>query len=169
MLALAAASDVLFADTFDACCLPGTAESALAPFAHDERISIVGPDIVLDPICAEPLILAMHELATNAHKYGALSVPAGHVELSWRISPSDKSKCDIRWIERNGPAVTNPTRSGLEKHLLKAQRGLAAVTISYESEGLICILTVPALRPRESALDELSEPTVAGVGVSQPH
>lgn len=143
--ALATASEVLFAESFEVCALPETAEAALAPFSQDARISLEGPPVLLDPDCCEPLILALHELATNAHKYGALSVDEGNVGLSWSIVGPGRSKCAIRWIEKGGPLVHAPVRSGLGQRLLARQRGLEKVTVSYEPAGLSCEIVVPVI------------------------
>ncbi len=105
-----------------------------------------GARAILDPICCEPLILALHELATNAHKYGSLSVPQGRVELSWEVAMSDASKCILRWVETDGPVIQVPVRAGLGLRLLKRQKGLDSVTISYDPDGLTCELTVPLAR-----------------------
>ena len=144
--ALANASEVLFAEEFAACALPETAVAALAPFADEERMSLSGPNVILDAVTCEPLVLALHELATNAHKYGALSVPQGKVEISWQILDSDPSKCVIRWVEKDGPIVRPPEHSGLGQRLLTRQRGLEAVDISYNASGLACELVVPTRR-----------------------
>ncbi len=149
--ALANATEVLFAEEFEACSLPDTAVAALAPFADEDRMSLSGPDVILDAASCEPLVLALHELATNAHKYGALSVSCGKVELSWRVSSSDPSKCIIRWTEKDGPIVHPPTHSGLGQRLLKQQRGLEAVDISYNAAGLIFELVVPTARAKVPA------------------
>ncbi len=150
--ALAKASEVLFAEEYENCALPDTAVAAMAPFADDERMSLSGPSLVLDASSCEPLVLALHELATNAHKHGSLSVPLGRVELSWKVARTDPSKCVIRWVEKNGPIVHAPVRSGLGQRLLARQRGLDAVDIRYDATGLICELLVPlgqsGARPR---------------------
>lgn len=142
IIALATASEVLFAERYDSCALPEIALAALAPFANDDRLSSDGPPVDLDPDCAEPLVLALHELATNAHKYGSLSVVTGKVELSWHIARTDKSKCVIRWVEKNGPLVHPPVRAGLGQLLLTPQRGLGSVRLDYAPSGLICELSV---------------------------
>ncbi len=141
--ALATASDMLFAGHFETCALPHVAEAALAAFAHDGRLVLAGPPQALKPESCEPLMLALHELATNAHKYGALSVPTGSVELSWQTSTEKPPKCVLHWTEKGGPQVRPPVRSGLGSRLLKPQRGLDDVTIAYEPSGVICALTVP--------------------------
>ncbi len=141
--ALAQASDVLFADHFETCALPGAAEAALAAFSQDGQISMSGSPATLDPASCEPLMLALHELATNAHKYGALSVPQGRVSLTWKVLPSTATKCVLQWVEKGGPMVHPPARSGLGSRLLRRQRGLDDVAITYDPNGLICELTVP--------------------------
>lgn len=140
--ALAKASDIMFADRFESCALPETAVAALAPFTQQGRISISGPSAQLDVNACEPLVLALHELATNAHKYGALSVESGRVDLSWQIDASHKPVCKIRWVESDGPLVQPPSRRGLGQYLLKAQKGLASVDIRYAPTGVVCEIAV---------------------------
>ena len=91
-------------------------------------------------------MLALHELATNAVKYGALSVPQGRVDLSWRVLPSPPSDTILmRWAEANGPPVSAPTRRGLGTRLLARQSGLEDVAVHFNPEGLVCEITVKAM------------------------
>lgn len=146
VIALAKANEILFGDQFEACRLPDVAEAALAPFAEDERLSVDGPAISLDPDCCEPLALALHELATNAHKHGSLSAASGRVELSRHHASADGSKCIIRWEEKGGPIVQAPARFGLGQRLLSPQRTLESVTVRYEPTGVVCELVAPLAR-----------------------
>ncbi|MGL5114862.1 MAG: CHASE3 domain-containing protein [Beijerinckiaceae bacterium] len=79
-----------------------------------QRLRLSGPDITLRPDAAQNIGLALHELATNAAKYGALTVTAGYVELMWSVMPESDGTPMIKmsWKERGGPAVTTPTRTG---------------------------------------------------------
>jgi two-component system CheB/CheR fusion protein len=118
----------------------------LAPVAAggERRVHAGGPDVTLDPSLAVPLGLALHELATNATKYGALSKPGGTVELSWtvkRVGSGDHLA--LTWRERGGPIVTAPVRRGFGTSLI--ERGLpdAQIERSFEPEGLICRIELP--------------------------
>jgi two-component sensor histidine kinase len=93
------------------------------------------------------LSLALHELGTNATKYGALSVPEGQVEITWGVAdhPSG-SQFSFKWQERDGPRVTPPTRRGFGSRLI--ERGLAGslggdVQISYDPVGLVLTIDAP--------------------------
>lgn len=87
----------------------------LAPFTEpgSARVNVSGPDILLRSEAAEAVGLALHELATNAVKYGALSVPDGHVTISWapEYHGREPRQFLVNWIERGGPTVTPPSRT----------------------------------------------------------
>jgi two-component sensor histidine kinase len=120
-------------------------ESALAPYRTGQgRFSISGPDFDITPNQALTLALAINELATNAMKYGALSVAGGHVEARWTIAPANTgSLLRFEWQESNGPPVAAPTRSGFGSRLIKTMLAGdfdGAVDLRYEPSGLICVL-----------------------------
>jgi two-component sensor histidine kinase len=106
-----------------------------------------GPPLRLKPSQVVPMSLILHELATNAWKYGALSKPEGLVNLSWRTSEEQgKTVLHMDWREENGPPVTRPTRFGFGSRLidLSAVQGLrGAVELKYEPTGLRVVLTAP--------------------------
>ena len=115
----------------------------LRPFGLDERVTLAGPPCSLSPPQAQAMAMAIHELATNAVKYGALSVPSGVIELSWS---RQQGKLRLGWLERGGPPVSTPTRVGLGASIL--ERALAgalggAVAREWRPEGLACRLTLP--------------------------
>ncbi len=111
-----------------------------------ERLSLEGEEVQLTPSAALALGMAIHELATNAVKYGALSQPEGRVNVAWKRSAGDDAVADapmkwlvLDWIETEGPEVAIPTRSGFGTLLL--QRGLShelggAATLDFRPEGL---------------------------------
>ena len=110
--------------------------TAVAPHAPIARFIITGPEIDLSSRCAMGLALGLHELATNALKYGALSCEAGAVVIGWTI---EDEMFQLNWTERGGPRVNAPTRRGfgariIEKALAGYFNGEAA--ISYDPEGL---------------------------------
>lgn len=113
----------------------------LAPFIDAGRLEISGPDVTLAVTVAQPLALALNELATNALKYGALSLPSGRVALTWDVQASDLI---VTWRESGGPAVTPPTRQGMGSRLI--ERGIrdADVERNFESTGVVCTIRLPA-------------------------
>src|SRR5207302_8774268 len=102
-----------------------------------------GPATILGPVAAQSLALVLHELATNAVKYGALSVPAGRVALTWDITPGELT---LRWTELGGPAPKPPERLGYGTRVINGsiQRQLGGVaTFDWKSEGLCCTIVLP--------------------------
>jgi len=122
-------------------------EEELLAFSLGEaaRVSIEGPEVALSPPAAQALAMALHELATNAAKYGALSVPAGRVSVQW--TRKGKGALSIRWAERGGPAVAAPSKRGLGTAMLA--RALAGPLggrskLDWKASGLVCDLELPA-------------------------
>jgi two-component sensor histidine kinase len=117
----------------------------LAPYRNEGNVRMSGPKVRLTPRCSLTLGMAIHELATNAAKYGALSSPAGSVRIAWEISPKD-NQLAIRWVEIGGPAVAPPARSGFGRLLL--ERALASdlkgdVRLDFAESGLKCDIEIP--------------------------
>ena len=115
----------------------------LAPYADaGDRIAVTGPALMLKAAAVPTLGMAIHELATNAAKYGALSTPTGRVALKWQ---NDGAFLDLCWIERNGPVVRAPTRRGfaltyVEQSLASSLQG--QVKFDFAPEGLVCTVRV---------------------------
>ncbi|MBX3482609.1 HWE histidine kinase domain-containing protein [Phenylobacterium sp.] len=135
--ALASAHDVLTRQNWEAGPIGQIIAEAVAPH-HDGRIVAAGPAVDLDPKAAVAVGLAMHELATNAVKYGALSSPAGRVDVSWTV---EAGKLRLTWRESGGPPVKKPAQRGFGARLL--EQGLAeelrgSVRLSFPPEGLVC-------------------------------
>jgi PAS domain S-box-containing protein len=121
---------------------------AVAPHGGDAgRFTLDGPDLAIVPKTAISLALAIHELATNAVKHGALSQPGGHVGIRWARTARDGSaRFSLVWEESGGPPVEAPTQRGFGTRMI--ERGLAAelagtVTIDFRPEGVICIVDAP--------------------------
>jgi two-component sensor histidine kinase len=121
-------------------------QDELAPYAHKDgrNVRLEGPPTRLSPRIALTLGLALHELATNAAKYGALSSRSGSVEVCW--AEDAKHDLHIRWTETGGPAVAPPTRRGFGRLLL--ERALASnlggvVDITFANTGLQCSISIP--------------------------
>lgn len=146
LLVLARAHDVLTKTNWEGADLATIVSQALAPFTvpERERFQSEGPDVRLSARQALVFAMALHELATNAVKYGGLSVPTGHVTLSWTKAGPDT--LEFSWVERGGPRVEPPTRRGFGTRLLEA--GLAQdmggrVSVVFEPSGLRCEITAP--------------------------
>jgi PAS domain S-box-containing protein len=141
LVALAAAHDVLTAESWNGALLSDVVAAAMAPFesAVRPRIRTSGPPVWLNAQHALALTLALHELATNASKYGALSTPDGDVSIRWRQSLD--GELSLSWIEQGGPPVSTPDRPGFGSRLL--QRGLAHelhgdVVSTFARDGVRC-------------------------------
>jgi len=122
---------------------------SLAPYAAAsvERVILRGEDVILRPRAVLTLAMAVHELTTNAAKYGSLSVPTGCVEIRWAVVLEDGRKhLRIEWIESGGPAVTVPARRSFGSRLIEgsvaAELGGIAKLV-YAPEGLRCEMLIP--------------------------
>jgi len=150
--ALAAAHSLLSDATWRDASLRELIEGQLAIGAVGaDRLRAEGPDLELAPEPALHLALVLHELVTNAHKYGALSVPHGRIELFWRVADG---MLELDWAEQGGPPVAPPSRKGFGSALiersLQADGGSAVPT--YGAGGIGWRLAVPVLSlPRKTA------------------
>jgi PAS domain S-box-containing protein len=117
----------------------------LAPYRTHEtdKIARKGPDVTLEPATAQAVAVALHELSTNAAKYGALSVKSGRVALSWELRTGTLV---LKWVESGGPPVKAPASHGYGSKVIRAvierQLGGRAI-LDWRPEGLRCILLVP--------------------------
>jgi PAS domain S-box-containing protein len=120
-------------------------EEELAPYrvGDGERIAIGGPNVSLQPHMAQGLALALHELATNAAKHGALSSMAGKVSLTWQMRPD---LLVLQWVERGGPRIMPPSARSFGLKVIRAsiEQQLGGKTIfDWEPTGLQCTLSIP--------------------------
>ncbi|MFN4271356.1 MAG: chemotaxis protein CheB [Aliihoeflea sp.] len=123
------------------------------------RFRIEGPSLWLGPRVALSIAMALHELATNAAKYGALTTDHGRVDIAWQLTgDGDEQRLSLRWTESGGPPVVPPTRKGFGSRLV--QRVLAAelggkVSVAYETSGVVCTIDAPMPdgNQRSEALD----------------
>jgi two-component sensor histidine kinase len=116
-------------------------KGALAGHGVSNRFIVSGPEVRLEPRAALSLSLLFHELATNAVKYGALSVPEGVVEVRWSKGASDLF---LDWTERNGPPATTPERTGLGTRLIDVGfGGTTPVIKSYVQSGFSAQFQAP--------------------------
>ncbi|HKH34404.1 MAG TPA: sensor histidine kinase [Beijerinckiaceae bacterium] len=159
MIALSNAHNLLMQENWAGAILSEVVRAALRPHdtPDDTRFKVTaGPDIRLSAKTALAIAMALHELSTNALKYGALSVPGGCVDLSWEVrGERDAARFRMEWRERGGPPVKAPEKTGFGTRLV--ERGLASelggtVRIAYEPGGLVCTIEAPL--PRVGADEE---------------
>jgi two-component sensor histidine kinase len=140
------AHDLLTSANWAAAPLQEVINTALSPYRTGEgRITVSGPQLVVKSRQALALSLAIHELATNALKYGALSVPGGRISITWSSEEhASEPQFTFVWQEVGGPPVSEPTGVGFGSRLisrtLRDDFG-GSVNVSYGSTGLICCLT----------------------------
>jgi PAS domain S-box-containing protein len=122
------------------------AQRELAPYLRDNeaRAHIDGPELLLEPNIAQTIAMILHELATNAAKYGGLSVAKGRVEVKWSVVASDH--LILTWTEQGGPAVKKPTRQGfgtrvMERMIRDQHKG--DLRLDWSAEGLVCAIILP--------------------------
>lgn len=141
LLALAKAHDILTHTTWDHAPLKDVLCNALEPFGP-ERFEVAGPHIMISPKAALSLAMVTHELATNACKYGALSVPGGRVSLHWEEEALPTgSRLDLLWEERGGPPVVPPVRRGFGTRLIERQLAMefgGSASLDFRPGGLVC-------------------------------
>jgi PAS domain S-box-containing protein len=158
--ALARSHDLLVQESWHGASLDDLVRSQLGPYLDrkNSQVSVEGEDVQLKPEAAQGLGLALHELATNAAKYGALSRVRGRVHITWKRRPREKGGAiELQWTESKGPKVSGPKRRGfgsmvIEQNLVRAIG--AEVSLIFELEGLKCRIIVPAthiLGEREAA------------------
>ena len=158
LMALSNAHNMLTESNWDRAGIFGIVRGALEAHQLDPgRVVLVGPDIDLDQKQALALALAVNELATNAAKYGALSLPGGKVDVSWsRQQTGSDAAFEFVWRETGGPAVAKPAREGFGSRVIKtslADDFGGTVELAYDPAGFSCVLTAPFDNlPRSSAL-----------------
>ena len=126
------------------------AEELMAYNARDgEQVRISGPRVRLQPKPAETFALAVHELATNAVKYGALSQPSGRIEIAWRIEQASPAELVFEWREMDGPEVHTPQRQGFGTEMLEKTLAFefqAQTALAYKPSGVQCTIRIPLTR-----------------------
>jgi len=150
--ALSANQDLLVRNQWNGVEIEDLVRAQLAPFADliGSRIGVQGPKLRLRAASAQAIGLALHELATNAGKYGALSTDRGRLDVCWGI---DGDTFTMSWTERDGPPVSAPKRRGFGTIVMEtmAERSVGGrVDLDYASSGLTWRLTCPAVNALES-------------------
>lgn len=142
--ALARANDVLSLGITEPCDVATFIDKAIEPFLSEGNIVREGPAASLAEECCVPTALAFHELCTNSLKYGALSAPNGRVSITWVWTETHLLR--FVWKETGGPPVAQPTKQGAGSRLLKSQRALGDVQISYDVDGVECQMQISGIR-----------------------
>lgn len=131
----------------------------------DERISYAGPSVVLNPQVALHLSMVLHELGTNARKYGSLSVPRGNVSVKWSVQATragDDSTLLLKWQERDGPSVAAPSKQGFGTTLI--QQSIQAhggdIVINYGSDGVSCEIKLPLSQEMGPDIKKYESPAI---------
>jgi PAS domain S-box-containing protein len=154
--ALAASQDVIVNGNWQSVNLIDLVRSQLAHFRDliGSRIVLDGAALHISPAAAQTLGMALHELATNASKYGALANDNGRILIRWRVSPEiEGDRFEISWVESDGPIVEPPSRRGFGTTVIEtmAKSGLSAVvSLDYPATGLVWQLSCPAARVRDN-------------------
>ena len=147
LIAIAKAQDLLVSQNIDGASLLKIIEGALAGSGVEkERVAISGPEIPVSSRNAVMISLAIHEMCTNAMKYGAFSTGEGQLNIEWGLDEK-KERFFFNWTEKGGPKVTQPTRKGFGTSLI--EKGLGSdlggeITLDYRPEGLSCRFIGPA-------------------------
>ncbi|WP_430419759.1 sensor histidine kinase [Phenylobacterium sp.] len=150
LVSLSAAHDILTRENWEGAGVREIVQVGLAPF-DETRITASGPEVRVTARAAIALSMALHELATNATKYGALSGDAGRVALTWRTRrKDDRVLFELEWRETGGPPVVAPKRRGFGSRLLSqgVRVDLDGVAeLLFEPQGVICRITAPLETP----------------------
>ncbi len=150
LTALSATDDLIMETQGQGARLREILSTELGPY-ETSRIAIAGPVILLPPKVAMMMALLVHELATNAAKYGALSSTTGLVAISWSLSDR---RMNLEWRESGGPVVNTPTQNGFGMRLLSRAGG--GVEMSFEATGLLCKMSVTL--PENTAVESKGTP-----------
>jgi two-component system CheB/CheR fusion protein len=163
--ALARAHDLVLKHDWRGADLKEIALSELEPFG--KRIDIDGQGLTVMPDLVQPLMLVFHELATNAVKYGALSVPDGRVLLSW-TSTSAPRALSIKWRECGGPVVATVPRNGFGTRLLERAVPNATTKLDYDPTGFSYSLDIAISEDPSVEANELLDEPEASFGEPLP-
>jgi two-component sensor histidine kinase len=139
--ALGRSHDLLTANRWEGASLAQIVKAELSEFSG--RIEAGGPDIDFDARATQTITMILHELATNAVKYGALSSPQGRVTLAWSVGREEPRFFSLTWRESGGPPVRPPERQGFGTSLLGTALREGTARIEFRREGLVYELTAP--------------------------
>ncbi|HEU0155253.1 MAG TPA: PAS domain S-box protein [Stellaceae bacterium] len=154
LLSLSQAHELLTEAKWEGASLRALMRRGLEPWLGERtRIAFDGPDVRLGSKAIVALAMALHELATNAVKYGALSTPSGNVRVTWEVTPGSPDRLRLQWAETGGPPVSPPARRGFGSRLI--ERGLALdlggeARLDFATSGLVCTIEIPLNAPPDA-------------------
>jgi len=167
--ALARAHTLLSDSRWHGADLAALARDELDPYRNGDQVMVSGSEISLQPSTAQGLALALHELATNAAKHGALSSIEGRVRLTWQLLPDSLV---LNWTENGGPEIEPPAERSFGLRVIRAsieQQLDGEVVFDWDPKGLRCVFKIPRrnmLKTREiGGVRKISAPASAGNGV----
>lgn len=160
--ALSTAQNLLTQEGFSSASMRDVVETTLAPF-DGGNVRIAGPKVLLGAKAVSALSLAMHELATNASKYGAMTTERGSVTVSWEIERGEAEQLRFHWSEMDGPPVSKPERRGFGtrviEDIVKVELGGHAV-VDYRPTGILYEIIAPLAR-----MEDGSDNDAPGIGM----
>jgi two-component sensor histidine kinase/DNA-binding NarL/FixJ family response regulator len=146
LVALGRAHDLLLQARWANASLANTIRGATEPYDSEGagRFSIQGPELRITSGAVIALAMTLNELCTNTTKFGALSVPAGRIEIGWNID-ADKQRLQLTWTEKDGPPVHAPSRRSFGTRLIGSlgQQLKGEVHLAYDATGFVYVLDVP--------------------------
>jgi two-component sensor histidine kinase len=151
-MALSQTHNLLHEASWESASLHDVVCSELAPHANGDagRFSLTGEDVRLRPEAVVTIGMVFHELATNAAKYGALSLPSGHVQVTWSLHESTAGRwIHLEWLEMRGPPVQAPRRKGFGSRLIERDLGrqlASEVRLEFLPGGVRCVMDLPLSR-----------------------
>lgn len=148
LAAFARAQDLLMSHHWQYGELGALVRESVSAFSAADRVEMEGEYVTLNPNSVLAYSLALHELMTNAFKYGALSVPEGRVRISWSLTGEANDRIRLVWREMGGPPVTPPARAGFGTkmigRLLASELGTSPMEWDFKPDGLVAVITGPA-------------------------
>jgi two-component sensor histidine kinase len=164
--ALARSHDILVQEGWHGAYLADLLRSQIGPYVDQDKpqASWEGPPVRLRPEAAQSLGLALHELASNAAKYGALSAPTGRVSVQWALLAESGGGVEIIWAEQGGPPVRVPQKHGfgslvIERNLPRSLE--SEVDLQFRAEGARCRIKIPGKYLFSAPARPASEPRAA--------
>jgi len=146
LIALSRAHDILTDENWQGAWLEDVVRQAVAPFG-DRRVVAEGPSVRLSPKQSLAISMVLHELATNATKYGALSGDAGKVEIVWSVmNGNEPARLQLSWTETGGPAVATPKTQGFGSRMIArslANELAGTAELEFKPEGAVCTISTP--------------------------
>jgi PAS domain S-box-containing protein len=164
--ALARAHTLLSDSRWNGADLATLVADELAPYRAGDKVQWVGPDISLQPATAQGLALALHELATNAAKHGALSSPTGKIRLEWELH---HDALILHWAESGGPVIAQPSirNFGLKVIVASIEQQLGGrAAFDWDPKGLRCVFSIPRSELTKSSAFSLARNGLSGNGVT---